>query len=157
MSSFTTPLDVRVMADGRKFKVIKKFTYHIGSEFSRNYIVVPRGFITDFASTDILQWAAIILGFLYFIVSWFLPSWVGIIFMVVILLALLITPFGKHTKGAVLHDFIYQTHIKTRKEADEIFKEAMMVAGTPGWKAQLMYLGVRAFGFLSWKIPGIKE
>ncbi len=119
MSSFTTPLIHELLPNGRDFKLYKSFTYHIGTKFSRHYIRVPKGFITDLASTPNFLW-------------WWLP------------------PFGKYTKAAVLHDFIYQTHCKTRKEADEIFKEAMVIGGTPAWKVRLMYLGVRAFGWLSW-------
>ena len=63
---------------------------------------------------------------------WWLPYW------------------GRYGKGAVLHDYIYQTHCRTREEADKIFLEAMLVGGTKEWKAKLMYWSVRAFGWLSW-------
>ena len=119
MSSFTSDLIVTPMADGRKWKLFKEFSYHLGSEYSNDYIHVPSGFITDFASVPWFLWA-------------FLPSW------------------GKYGKSAVLHDYIYQTHCKTRREADSIFYEAMLVSGTKHWKARLMYYGVRIFGFLSW-------
>ena len=58
--------------------------------------------------------------------------------------------WGKYGKAAVLHDYIYQTQSRTRKEADEIFHEAMLVSGTKPWKARVMYWGVRIFGFLAW-------
>ncbi len=119
MSSFTTPLVVSPMPDGRSWQLQKSFTYHIGTKFSRDYTRVPKGFKTDFASVPWVLW------------SW-LPSW------------------GKYGKGAVIHDYIYQTHCRTRKEADAIFYEAMLVGGTKVWKAKLMFWGVRIFGFLAW-------
>lgn len=107
------------MPDGRKWRLQRSFTYHIGSKYSKSYVNVPRGFVTDFASVPQFLW------------SW-LPYW------------------GKYGKAAIIHDYIYQTHCKTRKEADLIFREAMIVAGTPRWKAQLMYLGVHWFGWIAW-------
>ena len=120
MSSFTSPLIVTPMPDGRKWKLVKPFSYHVGSKHSRHIISVPKGFVTDFASVPQFLW------------SW-LPFW------------------GKFGKAAVIHDFIYQTHCKTRREADDIFLEAMLVGGTKRWKAKLMYYGVRAFGWMAWR------
>jgi len=119
MSSFTTPLIVTPMPDGRKWKLWKEFSFHIGSQYSKDYINVYQGFVTDFASVPWFLWT-------------FLPSW------------------GRYGKAAVLHDFIYQTHSRTRKEADDIFYEAMLVGGTKIWKAKLMYWGVRIFGWMAW-------
>ena len=58
--------------------------------------------------------------------------------------------WGKYGKAAVLHDYVYQTHCRTRKEGDKIFREAMLVSGVSSWKACLMYWGVRLFGWLGW-------
>lgn len=119
MSSFTTPLIVSPLPDGRRWRLFRSFSYHRGSRYSKDIITVPTGFITDFASIPWVLW------------SW-LPSW------------------GKYGKAAVIHDYIYQTHCKTREEADKIFYEAMLVGGTKKWKAGLMYYGVRIGGFLAW-------
>ncbi len=122
MSSFTTQLIVSPRMNGRDWELKKSFVYHIGSKFSRKYVVVPKGFVTDFASTPGLLW------------SW-LP------------------PFGHYTKAAVLHDWIYKTHWinhYSRKKADQIFYEAMLVGKTPKWKAKMMYWGVRIGGWLAW-------
>ena len=62
MSSFTSPLIVSPMPDGRRWKLFRSFTYHIGSKYNKNVVTVPSGFITDFASIPWLFW------------SW-LPSW----------------------------------------------------------------------------------
>ena len=133
MSSFTSALIVSPMPDGRKWKLVRSFTYHQGSEYGQDFVHVPAGFITDFASSPRFLWC-------------FIP------------------PFGRFTKAAVLHDYLYQKRkmvwgiggtpivhtTVTRKEADDIFHEAMLVAGTPEWKAKLMYWGVRLFGWLAW-------
>ena len=120
MSSFTTALVVSPMPDGRRWKLVFSFQYHIGSKYSRDYVQVPVGFITDFAS---IPW----------IFSTFLPYW------------------GKYGKAAVIHDYLYFRQDTTRKEADDIFYEAMLVGGTKPWKARIMYLAVRLFAWVAWK------
>ena len=59
--------------------------------------------------------------------------------------------WGKYGKAAVVHDYLYQTQKRSRKEADQIFREAMVVGNTRAWKALVMFLAVRLFGWLSWK------
>lgn len=50
MSSFTTPLIVSPLPDGRNWKLVEPFEYHIGTKESADVISVPAGFVTDFAS-----------------------------------------------------------------------------------------------------------
>ena len=62
------------------------------------------------------------------------------------------TPFfiwkmGLYSKAAVVHDYLYQSKLRTRMEADAIFYEAMLVLGVPKWKAGLFYWSVRLFAF----------
>ncbi len=59
MSSFTTPLVVSPLKNGRDWRLCKSFVYHIGSKFSRHYIKVPSGFVTDFASIPRIFWSII--------------------------------------------------------------------------------------------------
>ena len=120
MSSFTSPLIVSPMPDGRRWKLFRSFTYHITSRRSKDKITVPAGFITDFASIPWVFW------------SW-LPAW------------------GKYGKAAVIHDYLYQNHLLSRRMADLIFYEAMLVGKTKKWKAKLMYLAVRIWGGLTWR------
>lgn len=136
MSSFTTRLEVSPMPDGRRWKLIRTFSYDVGRKGSGVTIKVPAGFITDFASSPPAVW-------------WLIPPW------------------GKYGKAAIIHDYLYQNHryrsqaqrmssplIKlpvTRKYADDIFREAMIVLGVAPWRCSLMYWGVRAFGWLAWK------
>ena len=60
-------------------------------------------------------------------------------------------PSGKYTKAAVLHDYLYQTHLVDKKTADNIFKEAMEVLGVSKFKIWSMYSAVKFFGASSYK------
>jgi len=119
MSSFTTPLVVSPMPDGRKWRLVFQFCYGVGKKYSHDRITVPVGFVTDFASSPP-------------------PVW------------FIIPPWGKYGKAAIIHDYLYQTKQRSRKEADLIFREAMTVLGVAKWRVFLMYYGVRIFGFLAW-------
>jgi len=57
---------------------------------------------------------------------------------------------GLYSAAAVLHDYLYQSKLVCRALADSIFREAMLVLGVPHWKVNIMYWGVRAFGFLGY-------
>lgn len=48
--------------------------------------------------------------------------------------------------SAVVHDYLYRYGKCTRKQADEVFLEAMAAEGVPWWRARLMYRAVRLFG-----------
>jgi hypothetical protein len=52
--------------------------------------------------------------------------------------------------AAVVHDYLYASHMVDRKKADAIFEEASAVAGVPWWRRKLMWLGVRVGGSASW-------
>lgn len=54
--------------------------------------------------------------------------------------------WGRYGKSAIIHDYLYCTHERSRKEADDIFYEAMLVSKVPKWKAKIMYWCVRLFG-----------
>ena len=127
MSSFTTPLVVQHI-DGKKWRLCREFTYRLGSQWSNKYIHVPAGFVTDFASIP------------KFIMP-FLPWW------------------AKYQKGAILHDWLYLVKYMmgrnvTRKEADDIFYEAMMVGFRHHISGKVVawieYKVVRMFSWLAW-------
>ena len=124
MSSFTSRLEVSPMPDGRHWKLTRSFSYDAGFKGSWQTITVPAGFITDFASSPFVVWS-------------FIPKW------------------GKYGKAAIIHDYLYQKHRfnrrYTRKYADGIFLEAMVVLDVARWRRKLMYWGVRAFGWLAWR------
>lgn len=55
-------------------------------------------------------------------------------------------PHDYYVKAAILHDYLYNRGIGTRKEADKVFYEALKVLGTPTWLSKCFYWGVRLFG-----------
>ncbi len=58
-----------------------------------------------------------------------------------------IKPVGRYTEAAVVHDYLYR--IKSgRKYADRIFKEMMMRGGCTRARINMMYYGVRLFGWV---------
>ena len=61
MSSFTSELDVRITQkkrDGRPLaELLTAFTYEVGDLGSGDFITVPAGFVTDFASVPRALWA----------------------------------------------------------------------------------------------------
>lgn len=59
---------------------------------------------------------------------------------------LVVPPLGKYTKASIIHDYLYQNAIGSKKYADEVFLEAMEVAGVKTWRRKIMYWSVRAFG-----------
>lgn len=63
-------------------------------------------------------------------------------------------PWEAHAWAAVIHDALYGWQPCTRAEADKIFLEAMLVSGTPRWKARLMYWAVRYAGEPYWVSGG---
>ena len=90
-----------------------------------NYVIkVPRGFITDYAS---------------------IPR----IFRAIVL------PYGKHSGASVVHDYLYSKDCDLdieRKKADKIFLEILKEEGVNPILARLMYITVRVFGKIRYKI-----
>ncbi|HIB1629821.1 TPA: DUF1353 domain-containing protein [Salmonella enterica subsp. enterica serovar Muenchen] len=58
----------------------------------------------------------------------------------------LLPPDGKYAKAAIIHDYLYDNALRTKKEADLIFLDGMTVLGVPKWKRLVMYQAVRLFG-----------
>lgn len=78
------------------------------------------------------------------------------------LLWLLFPPRGKHTKAAVLHDYLYRCKpgsmenvfsgpTISRLDADGLFYRAMREDGTKLIRAWIMYTAVRWFGWIPWR------
>jgi hypothetical protein len=55
-------------------------------------------------------------------------------------------PHGKWAKAAIVHDYLYDKAIGTKRWADGIFLEAMTVLGVPPWRKYFAYWAVRLFG-----------
>jgi uncharacterized protein DUF1353 len=59
--------------------------------------------------------------------------------------------------AAVIHDCLYTGHQVTRRMADAVFHEALLVLGIPGWQAWLMWAGVRIGGAGPWDARGAEQ
>jgi hypothetical protein len=99
----------------------QKYTLHKPLEYAAKcgiLIVVPIGFVTDFA------------------------TW--------------IKPRGRYDVASVLHDWLYHSRAG-RRYADKIFKEAMVRAGCSRARINMMYYGVRCFGWIPYYFGGRKN
>jgi len=108
------------------WEVERGFKYYVGEENSDEYVRVPRGFPTDFASVPRAFWVV-------------LPP-DGQYSQAAVLHDYLYSCHG------VLPKKTY-----TRKRCDELFLEAMAVLEVPTWKRLIMYRAVRMFAWLGWK------
>lgn len=119
-AQFLTSLNVEKLTPG-VWKLLQPLKFY--SEILGRTIIIPSGFVTDFAS-----------------VPRYLPltySFTG----------------NREHEAAVVHDFLYQTHeCENRKQADNVFLEAMKASeGDNDLSNNLMYFGVRMFGYFSWR------
>lgn len=53
-------------------------------------------------------------------------------------------------EAAVVHDYLYSTHLVPRNVADAVLREASAVTQVPSWRRWLMWAGVRVFGGSHW-------
>jgi hypothetical protein len=130
-NNFLGDLIAKQLPDGYRWELYEGFTYRIGAPDGVQYVHIPKGFVTDFASIPRGLW------------NLFPPA------------------AGKHSKPAVVHDAMYKTGCcsvdgcpdprpMTRGECDDIFKEAMGVAGVNWLAKQIIYAGVRVGGWRAW-------
>jgi hypothetical protein len=54
------------------------------------------------------------------------------------------------SEAATVHDFLYTTHPVNRATADDVLREASKATGVPDWRRQIMWAGVRVFGWSHW-------
>jgi len=133
MSSFTDPLVVTPMSDGRNWTLCEEFDYHIGSETSDEYIHVPAGFVTDFASIP--------RSLEIFLAPW--AKWCKASIL--------------HDYLYGCHEIMGKPI--TRKQADDLFLEANCI----DWSchrsgrvvAWIEYLAVRWWGWFAWTKKGL--
>jgi hypothetical protein len=62
-----------------------------------------------------------------------------------------IPPVGRYNLASLVHDYLYDNQIGTRKEADKIFLDLMLQYGVHRWGAHCMYWGVRLGGKKWWR------
>jgi hypothetical protein len=61
----------------------------------------------------------------------------------------IIPTIGKHSIAALVHDYLYDNRIGSRREADRLFLELMLQYNVNKLSAYIMYAGVR-IGALNW-------
>jgi hypothetical protein len=125
MNRFLSLLLVSPLADGKTWVVMKEFDFSGAIEDELQTVAVATGFQTDFASIPRVFWVV-------------LPKW------------------GKYGNAAVVHDWLYwaQPHGsdgKARKVADRVLLLGMRALKVPTWQQQVIYRGVRVFGWLAWE------
>lgn len=54
-------------------------------------------------------------------------------------------------RAAIVHDYICDTKVLTRRTGDRYFHEIMLLDGTPPWKARLMWLAVRGYALATFQ------
>ena len=59
-------------------------------------------------------------------------------------------PMGAYSAAAILHDFLYTSQSRTRRQSDDIFFEAMGVLGVGLITRYALYYGVRMGGWIPW-------
>jgi len=79
-------------------------------------VVVPAGYVTDFASLPAV------------LHWWIRPTDI------------------RSARAAIVHDWIYHTHILPRSLADAIFQVVLRLDGMPRRKAKILTAAVRAYG-----------
>ena len=109
---------VRAFGDQQHWIVVEDMTWRIGA--SGLAITVPRGFVTDLASTPRALWS---LG---------------------------LTPQGRYGRAAIVHDYLYWTQTCTRGQSDSLMLVAMKESGVDNEVADRVYSGVALFGSSAW-------
>ena len=126
MSSYTDAIQLIFSHPQDGFShVVTAFDYAIGDEHSDRKVHVEEGFVTDGMS-----------------VPWFL--------------SFLFKRYGNYLKAAIVHDKLYAADYEingvkiTRKEADDILYESLLVLKCGRIRAKLAHVLLRSFGFIAW-------
>jgi hypothetical protein len=109
---------VRAFGDNKFWITVEDMDYVIGSTNDR--IVVPKGFVTDFASIPQALWS---LG---------------------------LSPHGQYSRAAVVHDYLYWSQACTRAQSDRLLVIAMKESSVSGFDEFLVYQGVDKGGTRPW-------
>ena len=112
------PAPLLPFADNKQWVLFDDMRYEVGT--SGVVIIVPKGFVTDFASIPQAFWST------------------GL------------SPNGLYSKAAVVHDYLYWTQTCTRMQSDNLLVIAMKESGVGLAARQLVYDGVRLGGEQAW-------
>lgn len=116
---------VRAFGDSKFWIVVEDMTYVIGRTSDR--IVVPKGFVTDFASIPQLFWT---LG---------------------------LSPYGQYSRAAIVHDYLYWTQGCTREQADNLLVIAMKESNVGGFDEFVVHRGVADWGGGPWNTNALER
>lgn len=61
-----------------------------------------------------------------------------------------------YDRAACLHDYLYATHLLTRKQADKLFYKAMLSDSVSKWRAYIVYQAVNLFGSSAYNAKEVK-
>jgi hypothetical protein len=111
-------LENRFFLNNKFWITVEDMTYVMGSTNVR--IVVPKGFVTDFASIPQALWS---LG---------------------------LSPQGQYSRAAVVHDFLYWSQGCTRAQSDRLSVIAMKESNVSSFNEAVVYQGVDKGGKGSW-------
>ena len=100
--------------DDNLWRVMANFNYYSG--VLNRAVIVPAGFVTDFASVPRIPLAYELCG------------------------------AKANKASVIHDYLYSVGNICTRAQADAVFKEAMQISGVPAWRRNIMWAGVRAFG-----------
>jgi hypothetical protein len=110
---------MRAFGDAEYWIVSEEMVWLIGNTSDK--IVVPKGFVTDFASIPQPLWS---FG---------------------------LSPQGEYSRAAVIHDFLYWSQVCTREQADNLLLIAMKESNVGLFDETAIYQGVRNLGEASWR------
>lgn len=127
-NEFLSPLQLEYL-DGETWRVLAPFEYHLSDQYGEEFVRIPVGFVTDFASVPRVLWnvlpptggygkAAVIHDWLY------------------------------QYRSIMRTGFL--PRLVERAEADTILKDAMSVLGVRWWTRWTIYSGVRLGGWKAW-------
>jgi hypothetical protein len=112
------PPVLKPFADNRDWVLMVSLSYQIGQ--TSTVIVVPRGFVTDFASIPQAFWS---FG---------------------------LSAHGRYSKAAIVHDYLYWTQGCSREQADNLLMIAMKESRVDTGQRVTIYEGVRLGGGQPW-------
>ena len=110
---------VRAFGDNKFWMLAEDMRWTIGS--SSDTIVVPKGFVTDFASIPKGLWS---LG---------------------------LAPNGQYTRAATIHDYLYWSQGCTKAQSDRLLLIAMKESKVGRFDETVVYQGVDKGGGLAWR------
>ena len=148
------------LPDGVNWILTKRLKY---IDVDGKIIIVPIGFVTDFASIPDLSRIALIVqlasGLCF---EFFNPWFFGAIFLLATTVIFIAEEFlheGTWDDQSALHDYLFRTRCRGFWKSNWILFKAMKAKGgavTPNWKRWIIFSGVALGGIFAWIDDGRK-